>query len=102
VQVGGIVVAVEHKSKQALPGRLTDAVQQATRNAPGWHAARSAPARSAPDRGSREGQRHRLAVVRLEDLPALLAVALPFLCSTYVGPLDSGAAPLFWFEPGPT
>ena len=51
MQVGGIVVAVEHKSKQALPGRLTDAVQQATRNAPGWHAARSAPAR----RGSAGG-----------------------------------------------
>ncbi len=69
--VGGQRLAVEHKSRASLPGWLLDAVAQAERNAPeGALPVVLLSAGAGPGRPL-----HRLAVVRLSDLPPLLAAA---------------------------
>lgn len=77
LQVGGIAVAAEHKSRESLPGWLVDAVAQAARNAPDG----TLPAVLLTAGAGKGRPCHRLAVVRLDDLPALLAAAAPFLGS---------------------
>jgi hypothetical protein len=66
--VGGYTLAVEHKSRESLPAWLTEAMAQSVRNAP----AGSLPV-VAITAGAGPGKPcHRLAMVRLVDLPALL------------------------------
>ncbi len=65
--VGPQTLAVEHKSRESLPAWLTDAMAQAVRNAPvGALPVVVLTAGAGPGKAL-----HRLAVVRLRDLPAL-------------------------------
>ena len=72
VTVGGVDCAIEHKSRATLPGWLTDAVDQATRNAP----VDTMPIVVISTATGPGLPLRRLAVLRLEDLPRLVDAAV--------------------------
>ena len=66
--IAGRIIGLEHKSRESLPTWLTQAMAQAARNAPaGALPVVAISAGAGPGRAL-----HRLAIVRLADLPALL------------------------------